>query len=410
MSEPSGNQHTSCPLCSRKTWAQQEQDLWRLERWLHYAENKFRTHERMPTNMEQLEDTAQEFRELSLDLDSHKNIIMSLNVVVMHVAEHAAPLDGQAAAQLRDRLSAANNRWDSVCKSAARIQGRLQAALMQNEEYHRTVREIVSWLEKTEDDIQKNEPIDLIVETRQLRSQLSKFQDLHAQLTLFEPRVASMREIADQVFAQSTMTDTSSQLRSKLTLLSDRSASLLKICTRYKQLLGETLKSRGESVLPPSSPSPSSKGLSPSPVRSPRRSPHRSTGVLSSESLYQSAKSSLTSSVNELSLPSTGLSNHSIAAASVAGASQSIQEEKEECSLTPDVDAAVAAVDTTVLQRGYRFFGRVIRTALPIQAVMLLVLGVASLVPDSYDTCATDNTFTRSLEFALNYPDGAPPI
>ena len=108
-------------------------------------------------------------------------------------------------------------------------------------------------------------------------------QDLHAQLTLFEPRVASMREIADQVFAQSTMTDTSSQLRSKLTLLSDRSASLLKICTRYKQLLGETLKSRGESVLPPSSPSPSSKGLSPSPVRSPRRSPHRSTGVLSSE-------------------------------------------------------------------------------------------------------------------------------
>jgi hypothetical protein len=32
--------------------------------------------------------------------------------------------------------------------------------------------------------------------------------------------------------------------------------------------------------------------------------------------------------------------------------------------------AAVAAVDTSLLQRGYRFFGRVIHTALPIQAMV----------------------------------------
>ena len=149
----SGGKQTSCPLCSRKTWAQQEQDLWRLERWLEHAENQFRAHERIPTNMEQLEDTVQDFRvcsrvclklgvqfsnplgcvfkELSLDLDSHKNIIMSLNIVVNHVAEHAVTADLRAADRLRNRLAAANNRWEAVCKSAGRIQGRLQAALMQ---------------------------------------------------------------------------------------------------------------------------------------------------------------------------------------------------------------------------------------------------------------------------------------
>ena len=110
-------------------------------------------------------------------------------------------------------------------------------------------------------------------------------QDLHSQLTQFEPRVSSMREIAEQVFAQSALNDTSTQLRSKLTLLSERVTSLLRICTQYMQLLSETLKSRGESDLLPSLDVPSSSGVCPvrSPRRSPHRSPHRSAGALSTE-------------------------------------------------------------------------------------------------------------------------------
>lgn len=57
-----GDRHTRCPLCSRKTWAQQEQDLWRLERWLDFAETQLRSHDSVPTNMEQLEDTVQDYR------------------------------------------------------------------------------------------------------------------------------------------------------------------------------------------------------------------------------------------------------------------------------------------------------------------------------------------------------------
>lgn len=68
---------------------------------------------------------------MSLDLDSHKNIIMSLNVVVNHVADYAGPSDKKAADKLRTRLAAANKRWDEVCKLAGRIQSRLQSALME---------------------------------------------------------------------------------------------------------------------------------------------------------------------------------------------------------------------------------------------------------------------------------------
>ena len=71
------------------------------------------------------------FQELSLDLDSHKNIVMSLNVVVNHVAEHALMSESRAADRLKGRLAAANGRWEAVCQTANRIQGRLQTALMQ---------------------------------------------------------------------------------------------------------------------------------------------------------------------------------------------------------------------------------------------------------------------------------------
>jgi len=84
-----------------------------------------------------------------------------------------------------------------------------------------------------------------------------------------------MREIADQVFAQSAATD-STQLRSKLALLGDRLSSLLLICIQYKQLLDGALRNRGASFSPST---PSGLNLkSPSPEMG--GSPHRSIVVL----------------------------------------------------------------------------------------------------------------------------------
>lgn len=82
-----------------------------------------------PSSIEQLEDIIQEQREFLLNLDSHRSIVKSLNIVGVHLADHTD--DEDRARDLRTRLASANNRWEAVCRAAGVWQTRLQSALME---------------------------------------------------------------------------------------------------------------------------------------------------------------------------------------------------------------------------------------------------------------------------------------
>ena len=80
--------------------------------------------------------------------------------------------------ELRDRLRLMNRRWDVICGQATRLQQELQLALMQCQEFHHTIHDLLLWLENIETKIQQCEPINLGNDEAALWSRLRKLQVL----------------------------------------------------------------------------------------------------------------------------------------------------------------------------------------------------------------------------------------
>ncbi len=64
-----------------------------------------------------------------MELDSHKSLMMSVNVISSHLGEHSR--DRPRVEALKARMGAANAEWDRACEDAADWQAKLQTALLE---------------------------------------------------------------------------------------------------------------------------------------------------------------------------------------------------------------------------------------------------------------------------------------
>lgn len=131
-----------------------------------------------------------------MDLDGHKSVIMSLNIIGKHLAEHTR--DERRAKRVRERLSGANQRWEAVCAAASVWQAKLQTALMGNTEFHSTISDLLAWTDTTEENLMKI-AAEEATEEAALRDRVARVLDIRAEVERCEPRVASLHDAAHHI-------------------------------------------------------------------------------------------------------------------------------------------------------------------------------------------------------------------
>ncbi|XP_035564310.1 nesprin-1 isoform X17 [Canis lupus baileyi] len=356
-------------------WQQFNSDLNNIWTWLGETEEELEQLQRLElsTDIQAIELQIKKLKELQKAVDHRKALILSINLCSSEFTQ----TDSEKSQDLQDRLSQMNGRWDHVCSLLEEWRGLLQDALMQCQDFHEMSHGLLLMLENI--DRRKNEivPIDSNQDAETLQDHHKQLMQIRHELLESQLKVASLQDMSCQLLVNAEGTDCL-EAKEKVHVIGNRLKLLLKEVSRHIKELEKLLDmsssqqdlsswSSADELDTSGSVSPTSGRSTPNRQRTPR---------------------------GKCSLSQPGPSVNSPHSRSIKGGSDSSLSEPRPA------------------RSGRAFLFRVLRAALPLQLLLLLLIGLACLVPMSEEdySCALSNNFARSFHPMLRYTNGPPPL
>ncbi|KAG7239212.1 hypothetical protein INR49_029965 [Caranx melampygus] len=374
-------------------WQQLITDLQTMRAWLGQSEaelNQLRGLD-LSTDIHTIQQRIKKLKELQKGMDTHKSEVLSINLSSADFLQSEP--DSEEAWQLRDGLKEMNLRWDRLRASLEDWREELQTALMQCQEFHEMSHGLLLWLENI--DRRRNEVVP--IPPKQIKCELLDSQQ----------KVSSLQELSTQLLVNTkpqtvpTQSQTSDQIRAQGSECLEAQEKVHVIWNRLRLLLREVssdlegLERRLEAM-------DTRQGCLPLPVGISEfcqsAAPVSDVTVESRKRLPR-GKSSQAHPGHPESGPRHSRSRSPGAAGCVSSRSD-----------LPDGISSSSSSSSS--SKGQSFLLRVLRAALPVQLLLLLLIGLACLVPMTEEdySCHHANNFARSFHPMLRYTNGPPPI
>ncbi|RXM34940.1 Nesprin-1 [Acipenser ruthenus] len=362
-------------------WQQFNSDLDNIWVWLGETEEELEQLRRLDlsTDIHTIELRIKKLKELQKAVDSRKAIVLSINLCS---AEFVQSETAQAQ-ELRARLGQMNKRWDHVGSLIEDWRSSLKDALMQCHDFHEMSHGLLLWLENI--DRRKNEivPIDPNLDSDTLHDHHKTLIQIRRELLESQLKVASLQDMSSQLLVNTQGTDCL-EAKEKVHVIGNRLKLLLKEVTRDLRELERTLGITGSQ--PDLSSWSSADELDTCGSLSPNSgssTPSRRRSTVCKQPLKLMAMDSII----------FYHSRHYSRGSHRSGSGSSLSKVQHP-------------------QHSQSFFIRVLRAALPLQLLLLLLIGLACLVPVTEEdySCTLSNNFARSFHPMLRYTNGPPPI
>ncbi|XP_027896443.1 nesprin-1 isoform X8 [Xiphophorus couchianus] len=382
-------------------WQQLISDLQTMRAWLGQSEaelNRLRGLD-VSTNIHTIQQRIKKLKDLQKGMDAHKSEVLSINLSSADFLQSEP--DSEEAWELRDRLKEMNSRWDRLSASLEDWREELQRALMQCQEFHETSHGLLLWLENI--DRRRNEvvPVSQNADYETLRRHHKTLMQIKCELLDSQQKASFLQELSAQLLVNTRpptlqkpdqnqpQSSECLEAREKVHVIWNRLRLLQREVSSDLELLEKRLEVTEVQQDYLSGPS--------------RKSQIRGSASPRADKVVQRRKQSPRSKSSQAH-PGHAESGPRHSRSRSPGAAGCVSSRSDLTDGVPSQSSSSSNYQSFLL--------RVFRAALPVQLLLLLLIGLACLVPMTEEdySCHHANNFARSFHPMLRYTNGPPPI